>query len=99
MGNYIFTSFFFNGINFTDPADVIGVVFSQNSDDGSKHTIYVDDIEFLSTKSDSFITAKPVIINSKGYAKHVDISWQPFSDEQVKYVKIYRSENGKGLYL
>ena len=38
---------------------------------------------------------KPVIINGKGYAKHVDISWQPFTDEQVKYVKIYRSENGK----
>ena len=88
---------FFNGINFKDPADVIGVVFSQNSDDGSKHTIYIDDIEFLTTKSVSPISAKPVIINSKGYAKHVDISWQPFTDEQVKYVKIYRSENGKTI--
>jgi hypothetical protein len=86
---------FFNGINFTDPADVIGVVFSQNSDDGNKHTIYVDDIEFLSAKTASPITAKPVIINSKGYAKHVDISWLPVSDERVKYVKIYRTENGK----
>ena len=35
------------------------------------------------------------MLNCEGYAKHVDISWQPFSDEQVKYVKIYRSENGK----
>jgi len=86
---------FFKGINFTNPEDVIGVVFSQNGDDGNKHTIYVDDIEFLSEKTDSPVTAAPVIINSKGYAKHVDISWQPFTDEQVKYVKIYRSENGK----
>ena len=88
---------FFNGINFTNPGDVIGVVFSQNNDDGNKHTIYLDDIEFLSADPHSPIIAKPVIINSKGYAKHVDISWQPFSDEQVKYVKIYRSENGKTI--
>jgi exo beta-1,2-glucooligosaccharide sophorohydrolase (non-reducing end) len=86
---------FFKGINFTNPDDVIGILFSQDSDDGSKHTIYVDDIEFLSTKATAPVSAKPVIINCKGYAKHVDISWQPFSDEQVKYVKIYRSENGK----
>ena len=88
-------SFFKN--NFKDPADVIGVVFSQNSEDGNKHTIYIDDIEFSGPKSDSPVIAKPAILSSKGYAKHVDISWQPFSDEQVKYVKIYRSENGKAF--
>ena len=94
----IYYRFLFVGrINFTNPDDVAGIVFSQNSDDGDKHTIYVDDIEFLSTKADAPITAKPVLMESKGYAKHVDISWQPFSDEQVKYVKIYRSENGKAI--
>ena len=88
---------FFTGINFTNPVDIIGVVFSQNAHDGSKHTIYVDDIEFSSAKMASAVTARPIIISCKGYAKHVDISWRLFSDQAVKYVKIYRSENGKAI--
>ena len=87
----------FNGIDFTKPGNVIGVVFSQNAGDGGKHTIYIDDIEFLSTRTASAVTARPFIVNCKGYARHIDISWQPFSDEQVKYVKIYRTENGKTI--
>ena len=87
----------FKGIDFKNPTDIIGVAFSQNGEDGNKHTLCIDDIEFLSSYSDSAITARPYIIVSKSYAKHVDISWQPFSDEQVKYVKIYRSENGKSF--
>ena len=77
------------------PGDVIGVNFSQNNEDGKKHTVYIDDIEFIPALTDTLITAKPGIITCKGYAKHVDISWQPFADDAVKYVKIYRSENGK----
>jgi hypothetical protein len=85
----------FKKIDFKNPTDIIGVVFSQNDEDGNRHTIYVDDIEFLSSDSDDSVIAKPQIINCRGYAKHVDISWKPFNDEHVKYVKIYRSENGK----
>ena len=39
--------------NFKIPEDVIGVQFSQNGDDGNKHTIYIDDIEFLPAAIDS----------------------------------------------
>ncbi|MEO8766658.1 MAG: glucoamylase family protein [Ginsengibacter sp.] len=85
----------FTGIDSRDPASVIGVVFSQSSEDGSKQQLYIDDIEFLPAGVISGVTAKPVLISSRGYAKHIDISWQPFSDEQVKYVKIYRTENGR----
>ena len=81
--------------SFKIPEDIIGVQFSQNGDDGNKHTIYIDDIEFLPGKPVGSITATPEITNYTGYAKHVDISWQSFSDEQVKYVKIYRSDNGQ----
>ena len=80
---------------FRIPEDVIGVKFSQNGDDGKKHTIFIDDIEFLSQASNAAITAKPELVSCEGYAKHVDISWKIFSDKNVKYVKIYRSENGK----
>ena len=84
----------FKGINFSDPADVIGVLFSQNSDDGHRHRIYIDDMEFLPAIHDSLVLAKPVLNNATGYAKHVDISWNPVTDVQVKYIKIYRSEGG-----
>lgn len=81
--------------NFQIPGNVIGVQFSQNGDDGKKHTIYIDDVEFLPADIDSSITARPHIINADGYAKHVDISWNSFDDDHVKFVKIYRSEDGK----
>lgn len=83
--------------NFKIPGDVIGVQFSQNGDDGNKHTIYIDDIEFLPAAIDLPVTAKPQILSCEGYAKHVDILWKPFNDDQVKFIKIYRSENGKAF--
>ena len=87
----------FNGIDFKNPTEIIGVVFSQNNEDGNRHTIYIDDIEFLPSQPGSSVVATPNILTSKGYAKHIDISWQPCTDENVKYVKIYRSENGKSF--
>ncbi|MEO8109151.1 MAG: glucoamylase family protein [Ginsengibacter sp.] len=83
--------------NFRIPEDVIGVRFSQNGDDGKKHTIYIDDIEFLSVNESEAITTKPEILFCNGYAKHVDISWKPFKNDNIKYVKIYRSEDRKNF--
>jgi hypothetical protein len=82
---------------FKIPQDVIGVKFSQNGSDGKKHTIYIDDIEFSSEKPNASVTSKPELLTCEGYAKHVDISWKPFSDNEVKYVKIYRAEDGKAF--
>ncbi len=83
--------------NFKIPEDVIGVRFSQNGDDGKKHVIYIDDIEFLPANGSELITTNPDIISCNGYAKHVDISWRPFKGNSIKYVKIYRSEDGKNF--
>ncbi|MDQ6844298.1 MAG: hypothetical protein M3Z92_08110 [Bacteroidota bacterium] len=84
-----------NKIYENDPAAVIGVVFSQNAGDGNKHTVYIDDVEFLPENKDAAITTLPEIVSCAGYAKHVDLSWKPIADSAVRYVKIYRSENGK----
>jgi len=81
--------------NFQIPRDIIGVQFSQNGDDGKKHTVYIDDIEFSTGDTDASIIAKPHIIAAEGYAKDVDIAWQPISDDHIKFIKIYRSEDGK----
>ena len=77
------------------PEDVIGVIFAQNGKDGKKHTVYIDDIEFLPANADNAISTAPQLINTKGYPRHVDISWGAVDDSSVKYVKIYRSGNGK----
>ncbi|MGH2647884.1 MAG: glucoamylase family protein [Ginsengibacter sp.] len=81
--------------NFKIPEDVIGVQFSQSGNDGKEHLVYIDDIEFLPADIAVLSTASPHIKSAEGYAKHVDISWQPFKDAQVKFVEIYRSKNGK----
>ncbi len=44
------------------------------------------------------VNAAPAIKNAAGFARHVDISWQPVTDTAVKYVKIYRSEDGKNFH-
>lgn len=81
------------------PDDIIAIVFSQKKLSGiSRHTVYVDDIEFLTENTNSVIPEKPVIKNAKGYAKHVDIQWAHIKDTSVKYVKIYRSGNEKDYH-
>ncbi len=85
----------FNKPGFKIPGDVIGVKFAQNGKDGKKHTIYVDDIEFSPGNVDTTVTASPAIISAKGYLKHIDISWHKVQDSTVKYIKIYRSGDGK----
>lgn len=81
------------GIDPNKPEEIIGVVFSQNKSNGGSHTLYIDDIEFLPANTVSPVSVKPVIVNARGYAKHVDIEWGNIKDSSIKYVKIYRSEN------
>lgn len=82
------------GVDANKPEEIIGIFFSQNKLNGGKHTLYIDDIEFLSVNEAQAISEEPVIKNAKGYAKHVDIEWTPVIDSVIEYVKVYRSENG-----
>ncbi|MGK2864135.1 MAG: glucoamylase family protein [Chitinophagaceae bacterium] len=88
----------FSGMDFSNPENTIAVVFSQKNEDGKKHTIYIDDIEFTSYENKALIKAVPAIQSLIGYSKHVDIQWKPVSDTAVKLIKIYRSESG-GKFL
>lgn len=80
------------------PEEIIGVVFSQQNNDGEKHTIYIDDIEFLPAQEFPAVTAKPGISRASGYARHVDIEWPLVTDAAVKYVKVYRAGNDENYY-
>ena len=77
--------------------DIIGIVFTQNSNDGQSHRFYIDDIALLPQYAPVDVTHLPKISGAKGYARHVDIEWQKVNDDAIKWVKIYRSENGKNF--
>ncbi|MES2646969.1 MAG: glucoamylase family protein [Bacteroidota bacterium] len=78
-----------------NPENVIGIVFSQMAEDGNRHTIYLDDIELLPGDEAKEITVAPQGILATGYAKHVDLKWPAITDSSLRYVKIYRSSDGK----
>ena len=74
------------------------VAFRQNSDDGKTHRIFIDQMELLPNASHPPIHRSPDILSVTGYEKHVDINWEKITDPRVKYVKIYRSTNGKDFH-
>jgi hypothetical protein len=83
------------GLSYKRSAEIIGVVFSQHGNDGKEHTVHIDDIELLPA-SLPVVSAKSIgIKQATGYAKHIDLQWAPIRDTAVKYVKIYRSSDGK----
>jgi hypothetical protein len=80
-----------------DPTDIIAVVFSQQDTKGTSHRIYIDDIELLPFKTSPAVREKPSITGIKGFAKHVDLQWNPIKDSSVKHIKIYRSDDGNNF--
>ncbi len=87
----------FKNVDPGKPGDIIAVVFSQANFQGKRHSIFVDDIEFLPNLEPSVVSNKPKLNEAKGYARHVSLEWQPVEDDAVKFVKIYRAENGKNF--
>ncbi|NVO19413.1 MAG: hypothetical protein HXX13_06920 [Bacteroidetes bacterium] len=83
-------------LDYKTPGSCIAIVFSQNKGtDGKEHTLFVDDMEFISSNVANEPEISPEIMSAKGYAMHVDIAWEKITDRNVRMVKIYRSENGK----
>lgn len=76
---------------------IIAVVFSQHKKANGQHSIYIDDLEFLSPGGKN-ISTHPEIQSASGYAMHVNINWQPVDDTAVKYIKIYRSDDGQDYH-
>jgi hypothetical protein len=81
----------FKNISYTHSKEIKEVFFGQNSQDGKEHTIYIDQIE-LAPDNQQKILASITNIKVKAYERHADISWDKNGLENVKYVKIYRSE-------
>jgi hypothetical protein len=79
-----------------DPRRLARITIFQGLDDGKPHTMYIDEI----TVGDDvgYIHNGPTVpsgLNAKGYDRHVDLTWTPTNDADVRYYKIYRSFDGK----
>ncbi len=80
-----------------DINDVDILLFRQQSNDGKEHILLVDQIEFLAEEH-ATVRSKSILTSAKGYERHIDITWQPIEDTAVKYIKIYRSSDGKNFH-
>lgn len=75
--------------------DISAFVFTgQKITDKEQHTIFIDDLEFLPDFAPFIFAKNPEIISAKGFAMHIDLCWKKITNENIRFVKIYRSENG-----
>ena len=87
----------FAGFNTTNFVTCIGLLLHQNGIDGNEHRMFIDDIELVAEKDWKYIEAAPIISEAKGYAQHIDVTWKPITDTSIKWVKVYRSVDGKNF--
>ena len=73
------------------------VSFLQNNQSTSaEHHIYIDQIEFLPEDyPKARLTSSAVMGDVKAYGHHVHLTWQLPLSPGIRYVKIYRSEDGE----
>jgi hypothetical protein len=79
-----------------DPRHLAEITFRQGLDDGKPHTIYIDEITIGDdTPASGKIPTTPSGLVARGYDRHIDLTWSPVSDAELRYYKIYRSFDGK----
>ena len=79
-----------------DPRRLARITIFQGLDDGKPHTIYIDEITVGDDVEDNHNgPTAPSRLNAKGYDRHIDLTWTPGNDADLRYYKIYRSFDGK----
>lgn len=77
---------------------VTGVGFIQNNSSPHMHHVFVDQIEFLPSKYSEVRLSSPAILTDAiPYDKMVHLKWQLPLSPSIRYVKIYRSSDGKNF--
>ncbi|HVU36222.1 MAG TPA: glucoamylase family protein [Opitutaceae bacterium] len=72
------------------------ISFVQGLDDGQPHTLYLDDFQVRNVSAaDTTPPPAPAGLAAKGYERHVDLTWQPSSADDLLSYRIYRSFDGK----
>lgn len=84
----------FNPLN--NGNSVIGIGFIQNRSSSNTHHIFIDQIEFLPSKySEVKLNSPAILTDAIPYDKMVHLKWQLPLSPSIRYVKIYRSTDGK----
>lgn len=84
----------FKNLSYTNTKEIKEVLFKQNSQDGKEHTLYIDQVELSPIQKPVSDVIVPVI-KAKAYERHVDLWWDKSGLENIKYIKIYRSKDGR----
>lgn len=75
---------------------IAGIQFSQGESSGLSGKLFIDQVEIIPAASITMIIDHaPQLLSAKGYEQHVDITWKKENDPLIKYIKIYRSADGK----
>lgn len=84
--------------NLDDSASISSMLFRQEGNDGKEHHVFIDQIEFLPTKTPGMrLTGKAMLTAVTAYERHVDLTWQLPLTPSIRYIKIYRSEDNENF--
>lgn len=75
-----------------------GVRLSQGGADGNTHHLFIDQIEFLpSNPPREKLFSAAVLSSVKAFDRHVNLVWELPLTPSIRYIKIYRSEDGENF--
>ena len=86
------------GLEAFDPHHTNALIFSQGTADRTHHVVYLDDIRIENQAKTQGTMPAPINLQSKGYERHIDLTWSPVENPDLAQYVIYRSING-GKFL
>lgn len=78
-----------------DPARLDSVVFIQGITDSALHSVIIDDLKIDFAERMRSSLPAPANVRAKGYDRHIDVSWEPVSNNKLQHYVVFRSDNGK----
>ncbi|QYA24178.1 hypothetical protein G3I01_01190 [Gramella sp. MT6] len=82
------------GLDSSDVSDISAIQFSQLKGASGDHEILIDQVEFINSEIRNIPVSAVEINSAEAYEMHVDLTWEKVDPARVKYVKIYRSQDG-----
>lgn len=75
---------------------ISGLHFIQDDTSDEMHHVFIDQVEFLPAKySEVKLSTNAVLTEAVGYDRIVHLKWQLPLTPSIRYIKIYRSEDGQ----
>ena len=73
-----------------------GVRFSKGTAAETEGHLYIDQLELVpAVRAAVALTEPPQLTSAKGYERHIDLTWKKETNPAIKYVKVYRSTDGR----